>query len=111
MEPDLLRRLSAVVKPGDTVLTLADGKPNEVVDIGPDGVWIDTERSAARTGAELVPAWMLNEAWTRLNVERSLSNRELIKVVRRSSAVVALLAQLPNVVVASSRPIVLRLSE
>ncbi len=110
MEPDLLRRLTTVVPPGTTVRTIASSRPNEVVDIGPDGVWIHTEKSSKETGPQLVPAWMLNEAWARLTADRSLSNTDLIKTVKRSSAVLALLSQLPEVTVASTRPIVLRLA-
>lgn len=110
MEPDLLRRLSAVVRPGDTVRTLTHSRPNEVVDIGLEGVWISTAKSSVQDGPQLVPAWMLNEAWSRLNADRMLTNTELMKSVKRSSAVLALLSQLPEVTVVSTRPIVLRLA-
>lgn len=110
MDPELLRRLSAVVTPGTTIRTIANSRPNEVVDIGPDGVWINTEKSSRESGPQLVPAWMLNEAWAQLSADRVLPNTELIKTVKRSSAVLALLAQLPEVSVASTRPIVLRLA-
>lgn len=110
MEPDLLRRLSAVVRPGDTVRTLTHSRPNEVVDIGLEGVWISTAKSSVQDAPQLVPAWMLNEAWSRLNADRMLTNTELMKSVKRSSAVLALLSQLPEVTVVSTRPIVLRLA-
>lgn len=110
MEPDLLRRLSAVVRAGDTVYTLTHSRPNEVADIGLEGVWITTTKSSVQDGPQLVPAWMLNEAWARLNAEGSLSNTDLLSTVKRSSAVLALLSHLPEVTVASTRPIVLRLA-
>ncbi len=110
MDPDLLRRLSTVVPPGGTIRTIANSRPNEVVDMRPEGVWINTEKSARASGPQLVPAWMLNEAWRRLSDDRVLPNTELIKTVKRSSAVLALLAQLPEVTIASTRPIVLRLN-
>lgn len=110
MQPDLLRRLSAVVAPGTTIRTIANSRPNDVVDIGLEGVWISTAKSSVEDGPQLVPAWMLNEAWKRLTADRSLSNTDLIKTVKRSSAVLALLSQLPEVSVASTRPIVLRLA-
>ncbi|MBL8775338.1 MAG: hypothetical protein JNK12_05385 [Acidimicrobiales bacterium] len=110
MEPDLLRRLSAAVQAGTTILTIANSQPNKVVDIGPDGVWINTDKSSNERGPQLVPAWMLNEAWAHLTADRSLSNTDLIKTVKRSSAVLALLRQLPGVTVVSTRPVVLRLA-
>ena len=110
MDPELLRRLAAAVRPGDTIRTLTHSRPNEVVDIGVEGVWINTAKSSTQDGPQLVPAWMLNEAWARLTADRVLSNTELIKTVKRSTAVLALLSQLPAVTVASSRPIVLRLA-
>lgn len=110
MDPELLRRLSDVVAPGTTIRTIANSRPNEVVEIGLEGVWVNTEKSSRESGPQLVPAWMLNEAWERLCADRVLRNTELIKTVKRSSAVLALLAQLPEVTVASTRPIVLRLA-
>ena len=91
------------------MLTLANSKPNEVVDIGPDGAWINTEKSSADTGPQRVPAWMFNEAWSRLTADQTISSPDLVKTVKRSSAVLALVAQLPEVTVVSTRPIVLRL--
>jgi len=110
MDAELLWRLAAVVRPGDTIRTLTHSRPNDVVDIGVEGVWINTARSSTQDGPQLVPAWMLNAAWARLTADRELSNTELIRTVRRSSAVLALLAQLPEVTVTSTRPIVLRLA-
>lgn len=109
MDPELLRRLTTLVPPGTTIRTIATSRPNEIVNIGPDGVWINTEKSSNERGPVLVPAWMLNEAWAHLTADRSLANTDLIKTVKRSSAVLALLSQLPGVTIASTRPIVLRL--
>lgn len=110
LDRELLSLISSAVRVGDKVATLSAGKPNEIIDIGPEGVWVATEKSSAEGGSRLVPAWMLNEAWRTLQADRELSNVELIKKVKRSSAVMALLAELPEVEVVSTRPIVLRLN-
>lgn len=107
--PDLLAEIERSTPAGSRVRTLASGQPNTVEAIEPGGVWITTERSAAHGGSELVPAWMFNVAWHELISGRSLQARELVKTVKRSSAVCALLAQLPDVDIVSSHPIELRL--
>ena len=94
-------------------MTLSNGKPNVITDIGPEGVTVETERSRAlRAKPQLVPAWMIAAAWERLTQSGGLTNAEHLATddlnVKRSSAVCALLAQLPGVHVASRRPIVLR---
>ena len=109
MDPDLLTRLTVVVRVGDKIATLSAGRPNEVIAIGSDGVWVETEKSAGQNGPRLVPAWMFNEAWRLMQTDRILRNTELIKTVKRSSAVLALLAELPEVSVMSTRPLVLRM--
>jgi hypothetical protein len=115
LEPDLLTRLRAAVAPPTQIATLADGKPNWILDITPDGVWVETERSrnAARP-PQLVEAWMIQIAWDWLQAHGSLSNRFLLDKdglnVKRSSFVCALLAQLPDVVLSRRRPIELLLS-
>lgn len=98
-----------------SVVTLSNGRPNTIVAVSSAGVTIATDASEAKgTGPQLVPAWMLNVAWRHLCATGSLSNRYLLASdglnVKRSSAVCALLARLPGVVVASSRPIELRLA-
>lgn len=107
MDPDLLQGLLAVVAPGTEVLTVAGGKPNLVVELDANGAVIQTKRSAAKGEAKTVPAWMFNEAWRTLKRDGSISNTELVKTVKRSSAVLALLAQLPEVEVESTSPTVL----
>lgn len=78
--------------------------------VDPRGVWIETEASKAKgSGAQLVSAWMVQDAWDHLRREGSVENSHLVARsglnVKRSSAVCALLARLPEVRVASSRPI------
>jgi hypothetical protein len=108
--PDLWEQLRAVVAPGMTVPTLVDQRPNRIVELTQSGVWIETTRSRVRgRGAERVPAWMFNIAWDYLAANRRLTNRHLLASdglnVKRSSAVCALLAQLPSVQVTGRRPI------
>ena len=104
----------AHVPAGTAVQTLGRGQPNWVAELGASGVRIETERSRALGGeAQLVPAWMLQSAWSHLNEHGRLTNKHLLATdglnVKRSSAVCALLSQLPGVEVESRRPIVLRL--
>jgi hypothetical protein len=111
MSPDLLASLRAAIAEGSTVRTVSNGAPNLVTSIEPSGVWIETDRTRAHgEGAKLVPAWMLQLAWTELRSRGKLSADFLReREVRRSSAVLALLAALPGVGVVSTRPIELAL--
>lgn len=92
--------------------TLADGKPNRVFDVTPDGVWVETVRSRQLgRPAQLVEAWMIQVAYDWLRAHGTLTNRFLLNTdglnVKRSSFVCALLARLPGVEVESTRPIAL----
>lgn len=103
----------ALMERTTTITTLAHGRPNRLVDVSSDGVVVSTVASDSKgTGPQLVPAWMLNVAWRHLRATGSLTNRYLLSSeglgVRRSSAVCALLAQVPGVTIASSRPVELR---
>lgn len=114
--PDLWEQLQAVLKPGMTVPTLRDQRPNRIVELTASGVWVETARSRERgRRAELVPAWMFNIAWDYLAANRRLTNPHLLATdglnVKRSSAVCALLAQLHSVHVAGRRPITLELAD
>jgi HKD family nuclease len=113
--PDLWGQLEASLASGMTVPTVVERKPNRIVQLILSGVWIETTRSRDRgRGAELVPAWMLNIAWDYLAANGQLTNRYLLAGdglnVKRSSAVCALLAQLPSVEVTGLRPIELTLT-
>lgn len=111
MLPDLWRRLASAVPAGTVARTLAAGRPNRVVEITQEAVWVETERSTDRgRGPEPVPAWMLNVAWEHLTAHGRLTNAYLLASdglnVKRSSAVCALLAALPGVeVISRGRPI------
>lgn len=111
--PELLQELRSVAERSATIATISNGKPNWIDSVTDEGVWLETEASRGKgSGPQLVPAWMLNTAWHHLRTTGSLENRFLLSSeglnVKRSSAVCALLAQLPWVEVVSSRPIVLR---
>src|SRR5262245_49671516 len=98
MTPALLEQLERFVPAGTVVTTLADGRPNWIVEVGEEGILIETEASKAKgTGPKLVEAWMLQIAWDHLSAHRSLTNRYLLSTaglnVKRSSAVCAVLAQ------------------
>jgi hypothetical protein len=60
---------------------------------------------------QMVPAWMIVAAWEHLRHNGELTHHELLHElnVKRSAFVCALLAQFPDVVVRSTRPIVLEL--
>src|SRR5262245_9001170 len=102
LTPALLELLERSVPAGTTVTTLADGRPNLIVEVGEQGIVIETEASKAKGGGpKLVKAWMLQAAWDHLAEHGSLTNRYLLSTaglnVKRSSAVCAVLAQLPGV--------------
>lgn len=108
---DLLRRLDLFVPAGSVVRTLGvSPRPNRVTHIDAAGVWIETDRSRDKgAGSQVVDGWMLRLAWDYLTFHGRLSNRYLVANdglnVKRSSAVCALLAQLPGVQVVSTNPI------
>lgn len=116
LDDELLALLRTHVPAGTTIETLGRRKPNWIAEVSPSGVRIETERSRA-LGEEalLVPAWMLQSAWSHLNEQSRLTNKNLLATdglnVKRSSAVCALLSHLPGVEVESRRPIVLRLRQ
>lgn len=104
----LLALLRDRVPRGQALLTLSDGKPNWIVDVNTEGVWVETKRSRGKgSSPQLVDAWMLDLAWSELTSQGHLSNRWLLneRRVNRSSFVCAALAELPGVRVVSRRPI------
>lgn len=105
--PESAALLRTHVHQGETIATLTTKKPNRVTQIADERVFIETEWSAWKGRSELVPAWMLNEGWRTLQRDRVLRNAELIETVKRSSAVMALLAHLPGVAIQSVRPLIL----
>jgi len=112
LDAELLELIQSVVQPGYEVLTLANNRPNVIAAIGPDGVWVKTLRSdSRRSGPQLVPAWMIVTAWRHLQKTGALSHAELLKDlnVKRSAFVIALLAEFTDVVIRSTKPIVIEL--
>lgn len=111
-DPELFAALKAEVARDPLFRTLgADPRPNRVVELNPTGLFIETERSAAKgLGPQRVPAWMFEQAWEALRAKGELSNATLLNELRvhRSSAVCAILARLPGVGLAPGRGITLR---
>lgn len=108
LSPELLALLREHAPAGTIITTIAAGHPNLVTAVDEDGVRIETRASKEKgTGAQLVPAWMIETGWDHLRRNGFLENSDLLSrlKVKRSSAVCALLATLPPVRVASSRPI------
>ena len=111
-DDELLERIKSVVQAGDEISTLSNNRPNLIAAIESDGIWVRTLRSdSLRSGPKLVPAWMIVTAWHHLQQEGSLTHAELLEElnVKRSAFVIALLAQFPEVVVRSTRPIIIEL--
>ena len=86
-------------------LTLRGRKPNRVVQIEPDQLLIETERSQGRGPPEKVPAWMFNLAFAYLQTHGELDYSKLTEELRvhRSSAVLAVLARHPAVEIVPGR--------
>lgn len=114
-DSDLLAKIQAVIAPGDTVHTLGQERPNLIGRIDRFGIEVTTEHSQETSGgSRVVPAWMFNEVWHRLQtqpeVERDQVDRLITgRKVKRSSIVFAVLARLDEVTVVRSRPLAMRL--
>jgi HKD family nuclease len=110
--PELLAALSKATRLNPVFMTLGPKPlPNKVVEVTPSEIWIETERtSRERSGPQPVPAWMLNLAWEYLRTRGELANTTLLNQLRvhRSSAVCALLAKVPGVIVVPGRAITLQ---
>ena len=63
-------------------------------------------------GPQLVPGWMLQAGWDELSAAGRLSQTDLLERlnVKRSAAVMAILARLPGVLITSLKPTVLKRS-
>jgi hypothetical protein len=109
-EPSLHAWLSEEVVRDPVFITLARAQANRVVGIDRSGIWIETEASERKKlPPQHVPAWMFQLAWDYLASHGSLTNRHLLATdglnVKRSSAVMAILARLPGVEVVSRSPV------
>lgn len=114
LEGELFSQLALAIARERVVLTLSDCKSNIVHEVTPDGVWVETVKSRGQgRPPQLVEAWMIQIAWDWLQAHGSLTAKFLVATdglnVKRSSFVCALLARLPQVEIASRRPIELRL--
>jgi hypothetical protein len=112
LDDELFDRVRSVIKSGDEIMTLSNKRPNRIVSLDRSGVSVETLRSDRRgTGPQIVPAWMIVAAWEHLRQNGELTHPELLNElnVKRSAFVCALLAQFPDVIVRSTRPIVLEL--
>lgn len=110
MSEILLARLLSYTPEGSVVRTLGEARPNRVVAVSPDAMWVETDKTRAQgTGAQPVPGWMLQLAYDSLRSTGTLTNAALLTDLRvhRSSFVCAALARLPEVEVVSKRPITL----
>jgi hypothetical protein len=107
LPPDLLNRVRSVVTEGDTIWTVAQRKRNLVLEIGADGILVETDRSVANgTGPQLVPAGLINSDWEQL---QSTGRLRLSDSSHRGSFCCALFSLFPDVVIASPRPFELRI--
>jgi hypothetical protein len=100
LSDSLFESLQSSIEPGECIYTIARPQPNWIVEITPEGAWVETNRSRRRaTGPQLVPAWMLNLAFAELVKHRTLTPARLLGElnIKRSAAVCALLARLPDV--------------
>jgi hypothetical protein len=110
----VLSLIRSSVAAGDVILTVSDKKPNQILAITTEGIWVETDKSRAegKEQGELVEAWMIERAWRYLVRDGEISKLELEKklAVHRSSFVCALLAVMPDIQVLSTSPIVLRMA-
>lgn len=113
LEPELARQIAEAVARSPEFPTLGPKpRPNRVVAATPEGLFVETERSARRGAPQRVPAWMIQVAYDDLRLQGTLDNRRLLAEdglgVKRSSFVCALLARLPGVEVVPGPVITLR---
>jgi hypothetical protein len=110
----LLQLINRVIRVGQVITTLSKGRPNRIVAVDPEGLRVETEKSAREgTGPQLVPAWMIIAGWRHLVEHGRLSQMELLEDlnVKRSAFVCALLAHFPGVEVEEDPNVVLRLKK
>lgn len=103
LSPALLERIMQYAPPGSVVVTVANSKPNRIIDVGSEGVFVATERTdRLGTGPQLVPAALLMADWRVLETSGALTHRE---ASHRGSFTCALFATFPDVSIVASRPI------
>ena len=110
MSAALAATIASAMPAGSTIYTLSQSKPNWIVGVDTAGAVVETEASRAKgVGPQLVPGWMLRAGWDELSRAGRLSQTDLLERlnVKRSAAVMAILARLPGVRIASTNPTVL----
>ena len=116
-EPALLKLLEELVATEGRVMTTLGPRPKENVirEVTKTGVYVETASSRGKGRPEqLIPASMVQIAWDYLRAHGELSNAYLVGNggrglnVKRSSAVCAILARLPDVELKPGKQIVLR---
>ena len=111
LTPELLAALQAAVATSDVFYTLGrTPAANVVSDVSEVGFLVQTAAAEKKgTPPQRVPAWMLQVAWDHLTQAGQLTNQQLLSELRvmRSSAVCAVLARLPGVMVEPGPGIVL----
>jgi hypothetical protein len=101
-----MARIMKAVQPGSVIHTLNAGKPNRIVEIHAEGIYVQTERSKERgTGPRLVPASLIESDWEILTRTGRLASKD---ASHRGSFTAALFCQFPDVTVERDRPRVLR---
>lgn len=113
-DADLFGRVCRSVEPGQTIETIANRQPNQIVAITRSGLLVTTARSKEQgTGPQMVPAWMISRAWEHLCKNGTLSLQQLTEGLRvnRSSFIFALLSRFPDVEIQSLHPTRLRLND
>lgn len=109
---ELFKLLHEAVAEDPVFYTLGRPAPNRIVELTPELVWVETERSKERGKPEVVPAWMIEVAWRHLQQHGELTNKYLLADdglnVKRSSFVCAVLARMPGVE-ATAKPMGVRL--
>lgn len=90
--------IARVVETNPVVETVGRSEQNRLVAVTREGLLVET---SASKGPQLVEAWMFEVAWEHLNGQGSIQSRELQATdglnVKRSAAVMAVLAMLPGV--------------
>lgn len=114
--PELYRRVRGVVSEGGRLPTLSTGSENVVGTFDRLGMEVKTPEAARQGKTRRVPAHLFNAAWDELHRSGQVSRRALIELLgatpaKRSSAVLSVLARFPEVSVAETHPILLRLDE
>lgn len=100
--PLLLAQLERQVELNPLFLTLSHQKSNRVVEVNPQGLYVETDDSRAKGNpAQLVPSWMFELAYETLRARGRVTQQEVLNElnIKRSAAVCAILARLEHVTV------------